>query len=342
MVTKERINQYKVWFDNLSFFGNNSFVFDEIENLWNLINYISNKYEKFCYVHIDKKTSYTKLDEKECIKLAQNFFDNHHINLNINELIQNGTIILKKKDSEKTDDFYYSTLDGSSYYDENNNRKLVVVMEGTIFDCAILIHEIMHYRNQPNGKRNFVNDLITESLSYVMELIFFEDLLDSVYNTDRSLHFRLFEKLMYIYAYRIYYIYKIILLYKREDDISKEKYDKIFIDGKYEQALEKFEEYVSKKRSVLRDTWMIIGLPLAIYMLDEYKKNKNFFELIEQMNIDINEKSIEECLSIININSREELINKIKNSTNSFIELLDKLYLTENDKNLFRKNLNKK
>lgn len=329
MVAQERINQYKIWFDNLSFFWNNPFVFDEIENLWNLINYLENKYEKFCDVHIDKKTSYTKLDEKECISLAQKFFDNHNINLNINQLIQNGTIILKKKDSEKTDEFYYSNLDGSSYYDENNNRKLVVVMKGTILDCASLIHEIMHYRNQPTGKRNFVNDLLTESLSSVMELIFFEDLSNTIYNADRSLYFRLFEKLIYIYAYQIYYIYKIILLYKRENDISKEKYDKIFINGKYEQALETFEMYVSQKRSVLRDTWMIIGLPLAIYMLDEYKKNKNFFELLEQFNTAINEKSIEECLCIININSREELVNKIKNSTNSFIELLDELYLIE-------------
>ena len=32
MVSQERINTYKDWFENMSFFSLNSFILDEIEN----------------------------------------------------------------------------------------------------------------------------------------------------------------------------------------------------------------------------------------------------------------------------------------------------------------------
>ena len=89
--------------------------------------------------------------------------------------------------------------------------------------------------------------------------------------------------------------------------------------------LDDFEKYVSQNRLVVRDTWFVIGLPLAIYMLEEYMKDVNFFDRLEKFNIDINEKGIWECLKIININNMEDLINKIKLSTNSYIKTLIKI-----------------
>ena len=60
-------------------------------------------------------------------------------------------------------------------------------------------------------------------------------------------------------------------------------------------------------------------------MLEEYMKDVNFFDRLEKFNIDINEKGIWECLKIININNMEDLINKIKLSTNSYIKTLIKI-----------------
>lgn len=332
MISKERIEQYKIWFENLSFFGNNCFVIDKIEYLWNLVNYIGSKYQKFCNCNIGKNEKYAEITLDECIIITQSFFDNHKIFFNINKLIEEKVLVLKDNTNKQDDKFYYSSKDGSSYYDENKNKRILVIIDGSIFDSAVLIHEITHYRNQPNNKRNFTNDLLTESLSYAMELIFFEDLKDSIYKSDRELHFRLFERLLYEYSYQIYYIYKIIYLYKKEKDISRDKYDKIFDDGMYDKTLEQFERYVSQKKSVLKDTWIIIGLPLAIYMLDEYRKDKMFFNLLEKFNDAImTNKSIEECLTIIGINSDNELINKIKNSTDSFIQILEQLYEKNNE-----------
>ena len=83
MVSQERINNYKNWFDNMSFFSFNSFILDEIENLWNLSNYIY--YE---YIEVVKKIKFEKYDFsyvslEDNISLAQQFLDKHHINISI-------------------------------------------------------------------------------------------------------------------------------------------------------------------------------------------------------------------------------------------------------------------
>ena len=104
-----------------------------------------------------------------------------------------------------------------------------------------------------------------------------------------------------------------------------ENYAEVFKTNDYDAMLDDFEKYVSQNRLVVRDTWFVIGLPLAIYMLEEYMKDVNFFDRLEKFNIDINEKGIWECLKIININNMEDLINKIKLSTNSYIKTLIKI-----------------
>lgn len=337
MVTKQRLEQYKEWFENLSFFGNNSFVLDAVENLWKLTNYIEFKYRSFRDIPIDSSESYTELDLNSCISLAQCFFEEHNIPININKLRENGTLILIDNSAKEKDNFSQGRVDGHCYYDENKNKRVSVVLEGNIFDSVILIHEITHYRNQPDESRSFANDLLTESLSYAMEFIFFEDLKDSIYESDRKLYFKLLQKLIYNYNYMIYYIYKIILLYKKEKDISKEAYDKLFDDNMYEDTIEIFEDYTLKKKSILRNTWLVIGLPLAIYMLEEYKKDKSFMKSLERFNFALENESIDNCLLTIGIKNKEELINVINNSTISFIDELDKLY-SDKDENKKIKN----
>ena len=102
-----------------------------------------------------------------------------------------------------------------------------------------------------------------------------------------------------------------IMLYKKENNITKLLHKKLFKTDDYDAMLYDFEKYVSQNRFVVRDTWFVIGLPLAIYMLEEYMKYKNFFNRLEKFNNDINEKSLWECLKSINVNGMDDLINKL-------------------------------
>ncbi len=317
MVTKERINTYKEWFENMSFFSFNSFILDEIENLWNLSNYIYDK-----YIDVIKRIefqphnfSYVSLEEN--ISLAQQFLDKHNINVSIKELIANGNIIFKKIDDKTT-----KGKDGTSYYDEDNKRIIEIYLNNNVIDSCILIHEIMHFLNQPESKRDFVSDLLTESLSYGMEFIYIEELKQIKYSDDLNIFMKFGVPTILKCMDKVYYCYKLILLYKKKKDISLETYNKVFKDNNYEKTIDRFEEYVKEHNLIVRDTWNVLGFPIAIYILERYKKDKSIIKKLMKYNEAINEKSYQECLSIIGLNIANEFINKIKSSTSSFLASL--------------------
>lgn len=319
MVTKERINTYKEWFKNMSFFSFNSFILDEIENLWNLSNYIYYKYVEVIKNIKFEKYDFSYVSLEENISLAQQFLDKHNINVSIKELIANGNIIFKKIDDRTT-----KSKDGISYYDKDNKRVIEIYLHNNIIDSCILIHEIMHYLNQPESKRNFVSDLLTESLSYGMEFIYIEELKQIKYGNDLSMFMKFGVPTILKYMDKVYYCYKLILIYKKEKDISLETYSKFFNDNNYEKTIDYFEEYVKEHNLVVEDTWNVIGFPIAIYILETYKKDSSIIKKLMKYNDAINEKSYQECLDIIGLNIETEFTDKVKLSTASFLSSLTK------------------
>lgn len=321
MISPKRIEQYKKWFDNLSFFQGNSFVIDTIEDLWNLTNYIRRTYNNF-YNNINfHDISYTAISKEETIFLSQTFLNRHHISINIEELIQKEILILKDKGEKRKDCFYRTIQDGISFYDTHHNKRLTIFLEGTLLDSIVLIHELLHYINQPKGKRNVVSDLLTEALSYGGELIFCKEL-DVSYLEDQKKHFQNLGSLLFFYASKLYDIYKIILLYKKKGDIRPELYNELFDDHNYMMTMDIFEHYTTQQKAIFKDTWYLVGIPIAIYIVEEYKKDDKFFERLKKFNASLNDLTIWECLKILNLNDKQEFIDKIKNSNESFVESL--------------------
>lgn len=327
----EKLDLYKTWMKNLSFFHNRSFIIENIENLWNLTNYIGSSFSKYIGDKYNIELNYSKNSLNETISLVQAFFEKYDINININQMIENKTLKLIQNSEKLTDKFYGNKLDGMSYYDENGARVVEVILDGTIYDAIIIIHELMHYFNQPNDQRNEVSDLLTESISYGMELIFCEELKNTEYEKDSQLHFKCLEKVLYNFAYNSYYIYKIVYLYKIKGDITEEKYNELFDDGSYLSTMDKFDEYIDEKGSIFYDTWYILGLPLAIYFFEQYKKDHSTIQYIKDLNDNINDKNLEQCFSLININSVSEFKEKIKESVESFKQYLDHIYLEDSE-----------
>ena len=316
MVSQERINTYKIWFENMSFFSFNSFILDEIENLWNLSNYIYYKYVEVIKNIKFEKYDFSYVSLEENISLAQQFLDKHNIKISIKELIANGNIVFKIIDEK--------IKDGKSYYDKDNKKMIEIYLHNNIIDSCILIHEIMHYLNQPESKRNFVSDLLTESLSYGMEFIYIEELKQIKYSNDLSMFMKFGIPTILKYMDKVYYCYKLILIYKKEKDISLEAYSKIFQDNNFEKTIDYFEKYVKEHNFVVEDTWNVIGFPIAIYILETYKKDSSIIKKLMKYNDAINEKSYQECLEIIGLNIETEFTDKVKLSTASFLSSLTK------------------
>lgn len=332
---KEELEQYKNWMQNLSFFSYHSFIIDNIENLWNLTNFIKSTFSKYETGKYKTECNYSSISLNKTINLAQDFFIKQNINLNIRKMIKNKTLILNSTIIKDKSNYYGTKHDGISFSDENNNKIITINLEETIYDSIIIVHELMHYLNQPSQQRNEVSDLLTEAVSYGAELMFCEDLKDKKYNQDRKLHFKLLEKTTYNYACNIYYIYKIVYLYKIKGDITEGKYNELYNDNQYLNTITKFKQYVESRGSIFSDTWYIIGFPLSIYFLEEYRKNTDNIKYLHLLNENINNKNLEDCLNIIGINGIADL-KRIQNSIESFKKLLDDIYLQEN---IYSKNI---
>ena len=78
---KEKLEQYKNWMCNLSFFNDHSFIIDNIENLWQLTNYIGFSFSKYIDDKYKVELDYSSINLEETINLAQDFFKNHNFNV---------------------------------------------------------------------------------------------------------------------------------------------------------------------------------------------------------------------------------------------------------------------
>lgn len=328
MVTKERIEQYKEWFSNLSFFGNNSFVIDNIEYLWNYVKRVDRLFHKISRDSL-KKIEYTKLETKQIIDISQKFLDNHKIKINIKELIDKGILNLENKEKPKNE--YYDTIqDGIIHYDKEKDKiKIELLLENSIFDCGVLIHELMHYLNQPKENRNIVSDLLTEAVSYSTEMIFHEDIKDSYPNDYKKTYYG-FIRTLNAKIYYSYYIYKIIYLYKMKKDINEELYKEVFNDEYYEETIEAFEKYASNRNQIFKDTWNVISLPLTTYIIEKYNNKEIQFDSIIEFSDSINDKSIEECIKIVGIDSRDDFCIKTIEAVEKGIEKFNKIIEEQN------------
>ncbi len=323
MVTKERIEQYKEWFSNLSFFGNNSFVIDNIEYLWYYVKRVDRLFHKISRENI-KKIEYTKLETKQIIDISQKFLDNHKIKINIKALIDKGILVIVNKEKPKNE--YYDTIqDGIIHYDKEKDKiKIELLLENSIFDCGVLIHELMHYLNQPKENRNIVSDLLTEAVSYSTEMIFYEDMKDSYLNDYNKTYYG-FIRTLNAKIYYSYYIYKIIYLYKIKKDINEELYKEVFNDEYYEETIEAFEKYASNRNQIFKDTWNVISLPLTTYIIEKYNNKEIQFDSIIEFSDSINDKSIEECIKIVGIDSRDDFCIKTIEAVEKGIEHFNKI-----------------
>ena len=323
MVTKERIEQYKEWFSNLSFFGRNSFVIDNIEFLWNYVKRVDRLFHKISRDNL-KKIEYTKLETKEVIDISQKFLDNYDIKIKIKELIDEGILVIENKEKIKNE--YYNTIqDGIIHYDKDNNKvKIELLLDDSIFDCGVLIHELMHYLNQPKENRNIVSDLLTEAVSYSIEMIFYEDM-KNLYPNDYIKTYYGFIRTLNTKIYYSYYIYKITYLYKIKKDINEELYKEVFDDEYYEETIDAFEKYASNRNQIFKDTWNVISLPLATYILEKYNNKEMRFDSIIEFSDSINDKSIEECIKIVGIDSKDDFFEKTIEAVEKGIEKFNKI-----------------
>lgn len=276
-----------------------------------IINYLVKILKK--YERIDIHNENKKIDFETCIKMAQEFLDEIKIDINIEKILNEQSLVFRTEfDGYKSD--------GVSSYDEEKNRKIVSVNKTEdIKMVAVIVHELLHYYNQPeDNNRAMASDFLTEVISYAYELILLNKYLESEYGAEaKDMITLVFRTLMY----RTNLIYTPVcsIKYYKSKKLTVEG---ISSDGKIEIYLRDMKEFISKNYTISEELWNTIGYHLGIYCYIEYKKDPNFIYKLSKLNDSINIKSFMECIKIIGLNDINELYEKGMTNLEKYIELI--------------------
>lgn len=299
---------------------NTTFIYNQIDFLWNLINFLGSQYCLLNPEMFTNKSEYTKKSKEETISIVQDFFDKNNMNISIRELINNNT--LKFMDEKRLNELEQYHCDGLCYLSKDNAPVIETSIRNSFCDALILIHEIIHYTTlKSHGEFN--RDLLTEASSYAFELILCDENKEKQ-KEDYKRHLIEIADIVFSTINRVYPSYKMINLLRQKEDISQNLYTELYSEDNFEEIYNDYNNFPREFGLLLKETWTIIGTSLGIYMYEEYCKDKNFINQIKTFNQNIGKLPWPESLVIINIKSTEELKEAIISSTESFLSKIKK------------------
>lgn len=323
---KEAINNYFINSD-----------FDIIDNNFNILLTVAvNTYNSFLpYASKCRENSqeiFPIYSIEERFQLIRNYFKKHNIDFDLDKLINDGTIGFNIETYEENIgdeaklNFY---LTGENYYGEHNQKLISVNNTGYIFDSAVLLHEISHYRNQPEVTRSRVNHLFTEAIAYTEEIIYLYDLykngyIEALYGI-KSVIYTFFWNSSFMYP-----ITKLFNLYYKLGDISKESYEMLYgRTNDYDKIIASQKKMVENQEKVYlaKNTYILIAGLLTPYLFVKYLEDETFMIKIQNLHEKIcNCDNIIEILKSIDLDGNIfDIVDELTNYSEKFAnEILNK------------------
>lgn len=281
--------------DNLSLFYT---IACEIEDT------LESEFKNGIHINLEKCTKITVLEKLEMVK---QFFKEQEISFDIEKYIEDGTIAFIDYNQLEQNKSFDSRKCFCGNMRREKEKKLIDVCEnGFVFDIPILIHEISHFRDSTlNGCRNQISELLTEGLAYGETLISADYLYELGFVNDAKTIFKFEGNMLYQIATKYIKVAKLFLTYKEYKNISKENHHKLFQEDKeYENAILFLKE--NNSYDLIHETWHVLGLFLAPFLLMKYKNDKTFMENLKRLHEEINAKDFLECLKTMGLNDLGE------------------------------------
>lgn len=256
------------------------------------------------------------------LKLIDNFYHSIGVDFKTDNVIKDGTFnILTNNLDETINNESYKLLEGYNNY-KRGHKSIDIYNNGLITDSIVWVHEISHYRNQPDEERNQVNDLLTESLAYTEELIYL-DYLEKMGYTYEAYHIKyiLLNTFHYV-SYEAYMLTKMYLLYQELGDTSKESYKYYYgYDEDYDEIKTEFINAIKENQdAIFNAIWNTVSGALSVYMYQEYQNDNKFMNNIEELNnCLLHNENIKNCLKTIRLKGyNSESLKKIKEAYDKF------------------------
>lgn len=299
-------------------YSSDKLLFDNLKNIYILITFLNNNMEDIEIEDIDwREIPKTTIFEAE--KIIDSFYKEIGVNFKLNDIIKDGTFdILRTNSLEEA--YLYELTSGNNNY-KNGHKSINVYNNGLITDSIIWVHEISHYRNQPQHYRGEVNDLLTELLAFTEQFIYIDYLEKIGYNKKEvdMLRIREYKNLHYIIKVAFFTV-RIYLLYFLMGEISKENYKYLYgEDNDYEKSLEIFNDEIKQRENMIYTLLWYSVATISIYNYERYKEDPNYLNKIEELNTKINtDITLEEALNIIDIKLDSDSLNRILERINNF------------------------
>ncbi len=320
--------EYSAVYNNLELFYKLSCIIEDV-----LYSYVHILKEDMNYSKLTKMTLFDKLN------IIDRFYKDHGIEFDLNKHINDGTIDFKyydhlniDKDLGNSKEQYF--INGTNYYE--NSKKLVDIGNpGFVTDILVSIHELSHLRDQPDNRRNEINDLLTEALAYAEELICMDYLASLGYQEEMLLWKKQLYYTFYFFARDARAKYKTFLLFQKLGILSLSSYELFYGNNDlYKENILYMSQFTEKNNfNLYYHSWYIMGSILGNYLYNEYKKDSSFMQNIILLHDRIKDSNMLECLELMNLTDLgNEDIEKLANSLEKAVK-----ELTQNNKKILVK-----
>lgn len=309
-MTEKKVNEYcKEYVDWLKSRKNDkitSFISNNIKEFCLVSNIVEEnlrEYEKVEEVEYDVNT-FGKMNFFDKIDIIKNFFKSINMNVDVEKCINDGTL----------DPFYIDFkgdnidkyMKGHGIQDENGNVDVMIPNSGLALDMVIMMHELTHYIHKLPIDCRKETGMMSEAIALYTELQSY-DYLNNLGYANEARFFKVYRmKKVHEYASLIY----IVLTYVNFGSITKENFNKLFVDKDYYKTLDsvKSKEDFYKIESNMN---YVFGLLLATYMYEMVKNDFSFTENINILNKRIIYSSFNDILQMIGITKfdQETILN---------------------------------
>lgn len=286
-----------------------STLFDNLDVFLDLMYYVRDEINDFStkYSEIDDFTTMTKMNLFEKVKLINTFYSSHGITFDFDELINKGIFnplfVLNEEDNLQNNAHF---VQGMSIV-KGDYKSIDVYDNGLLTDAVIWFHETVHYRNQIKNNINHVVDLFSEVTAFAEEFIFIDYLEKIGFSKDAN-----FIKAFELKNFRNIvidgiYVTKVYLTYITFGKVTKENYNMLFTDEYYEDTLYIFIKEINDNPTIIFTLiWYTIACILSICMYGSYKKDANYFDTIEKLNLDMENFDVTGFLNVMGLTGYDE------------------------------------
>ena len=310
--------------------NNLDFLYYQADKFFNIFLYYDKTYQdakKKGLTKISKDNNYTQISIEEMYNLTQEFLNFYHINLNISNLVKDKKIIINNiKEKLENKEITVEEYNNLRFNARCNKGLIHFNYCGDIIDCVVFLHEITHLRNESldnKTHRTEINDFITESIAYAEEFIFLDFLKTKGYEDDYNNYLCDIFYNCLVFSDRVYYVNKMLYVYKEKGNISKDSYTSIFKNHKnYEQAIKELYKLIISKNSYIELMWTFLGYISGLYLYIMYLEDHNYFQIAEELNEAItNEKCTwQDIFRILKVNKPEELFKIMSKKIDYFVK----------------------